>query len=65
MVEVNQDYGTTIVLVTHNTFQAKRVAHRTALMLEGRLIEVTATETFFAAPSDPRTTAFVQGDIIY
>ncbi len=65
IVEVNQAYGTTIVLVTHNTFQAKRVAHRTALMLEGCLIEVVDTETFFKAPGDPRTAAFVQGDVIY
>ncbi len=65
MVEANQKQDTTIVLVTHNTLQAKRVAHRTALMLAGCLIEVDDTKTFFTTPNDPRTTAFVQGDIIY
>ena len=35
------------------------------LLLAGRLIEVAPTEAFFAQPSDPRTAAFVRGDMIY
>jgi tungstate transport system ATP-binding protein len=65
ITEVNQEYGTTIVLVTHNVFQAKRLAHRVALLLEGRLIEIADTPTFFNTPTDPRTAAFVRGDMIY
>lgn len=65
VTEVNQEQGTTIVLVTHNIFQAKRLARRTALILEGRLIEIADTPTFFNAPADPRTAAFVRGDMIY
>ena len=63
--EANERYSTTIVLVTHNVFQARRLAHRTALLLEGRLVEVTATTTFFEAPTDPRVTAFVNGEMLY
>jgi tungstate transport system ATP-binding protein len=62
---VNRDWSTTVVLVTHNIFQAKRIAHRTALLLEGQLIEVADTTTFFSAPKDPRTAAFVRGDMVY
>jgi tungstate transport system ATP-binding protein len=62
---LNEQRGTTIVLVTHNIFQARRLAHRVGLMLEGKLVEVTDVETFFEAPSDPRTSAFVRGEIIY
>jgi tungstate transport system ATP-binding protein len=65
VAEVNQKLGTTMVLVTHNIFQAKRLAHRTALLLEGRLVEIAATDTFFNRPTDPRTAAFVQGDMVY
>lgn len=65
VTEVNRDWGTTVALVTHNVFQAKRLAHRTALLLEGRLIEIADTSTFFDSPADPRTTAFVQGDMVY
>jgi tungstate transport system ATP-binding protein len=62
---LNREQGTTIVLVTHNVFQAKRLAHRVALMLEGRLVEVADAETFFKASGDPRTGAFVRGEMVY
>jgi tungstate transport system ATP-binding protein len=61
----NQKDGTTMVLVTHNVFQARRLAHRVAFLLEGRLVEVADTESFFDNPQDPRTAAFVQGDMVY
>jgi tungstate transport system ATP-binding protein len=62
---LNRERGTTLVLVTHNVFQARRLADRVALMLEGRLIEVADVDTFFGSPSDPRTGAFVRGEIVY
>lgn len=62
---VNEERGTTIVLVTHNVFQARRLAHRVALLLDGQVVEVGPTRTFFEAPQDPRTAAFVRGDMIY
>ena len=61
----NREHGTTVVLVTHNVFQARRLAHRVGLMLSGRLVEVADTATFFDSPSDPRTAAFVRGDMVY
>ena len=61
----NREHGTTIVLVTHNVFQAKRLAHRVGLMLTGRLVEVSTTEKFFGSPADPRTAAFVRGEMVY
>jgi len=61
----NVRHGTTSVIVTHNVFQAKRLAHRVGLMLNGSLIELADTATFFSAPSDPRTAAFVRGEMVY
>jgi tungstate transport system ATP-binding protein len=61
----NRERGTTVVLVTHNVFQARRLADRVGLMLAGRLIEIADTHTFFESPTDPRTTAFVRGDMVY
>lgn len=65
VAEVNSTWGTTVVLVTHNIFQAKRLAHRVGLLLDGYLIEIADTPTFFNAPTDPRTAAFVRGEMVY
>ncbi len=63
--EQNRARGTSVGLVTHNVFQAKRLAHRVGLMLGGKLVEVKNTAEFFDAPSDPRTGAFVRGEMVY
>jgi tungstate transport system ATP-binding protein len=65
MKEVNLTRGTTMVMVTHNVFQAKRMAQRVALILDGRVIEIAATNDFFESPRDDRTRAFVNGEMIY
>jgi tungstate transport system ATP-binding protein len=44
---VNRENKTTIVMATHNMFQAKKLPHRIALMDEGKITEVgTPTEIF-------------------
>lgn len=62
--DANQQ-GTTAVLVTHNVFQARRLADRVAFMLDSELIEVGSTEQIFENPRDKRTAAFVRGDMVY
>jgi tungstate transport system ATP-binding protein len=57
--------GVTIVLATHQVFQARRLADRTALLLEGRIVEIAPTAGLLDAPRDPRTRAFLSGDMIY
>jgi tungstate transport system ATP-binding protein len=57
--------GVTIVLVTHQVFQARRLADRTALILDGRLIEVAATAQLLDSPRDHRVRAFVNGEMVY
>ncbi len=63
--QFQQDRRTTIVWATHNLFQARRVAIRTAILLNGQLVEAAPTEEFFTNPSDPRTADFVQGRMVY
>lgn len=65
VVALNREHGTTLVLVTHNVFQAKRLAHRVALLLEGQIVEIAGVDSFFNAPLDPRTAAFVRGEMVY
>ena len=63
--EQNQHYGTSIIMVTHNVFQAQRLATRVALLLDGRLVEVAAADKFFNDPDDPRTTSlYLRGDCV-
>ncbi len=51
----------TIVVVTHNMQQAARVAHTTAFMLDGELIEHAPTTDIFTNPTDERTERYVTG----
>lgn len=63
--EENARRDISIVLVTHNIFQARRLAHRTALLLNGEIIEIAETERFFSAPQEAQTAAFLRGELIY
>jgi phosphate transport system ATP-binding protein len=51
----------TIVIVTHNTQQALRVAQRVAFFYEGEIIEVRSTYDIFNHPRDERTRDYVKG----
>jgi tungstate transport system ATP-binding protein len=62
---LQEDTGTTIVIVTHNLLQARRLADRVALLLEGQLIEEAVTARFLDHPADPRTAAFLRGDLVW
>jgi phosphate transport system ATP-binding protein len=50
-----------IILVTHNTGQAARVADFTAFVYLGELVEVGPSATMFTAPKDKRTEAYLTG----
>ncbi len=65
LLRLNQQSGTTLILVTHNVFQARRLAHRTAFILDGSIVEVSQTEQIFHQPKDPKTRTFVNGEMIY
>jgi tungstate transport system ATP-binding protein len=65
VTNLNREKGMTLVLVTHNVFQARRLASRVALLLDGRIVEINDTDHFFNNPADPRTAAFVGGEMVY
>jgi tungstate transport system ATP-binding protein len=62
---LRSERNTTIVLVTHNVFQARRLADRVVMLLGGRIVEAAETDRFFESPRDPRTAAFVRGELVY
>jgi phosphate transport system ATP-binding protein len=71
MKAIKREY--TIVIVTHNMQQATRVSDRTAFYSvlvnpesdtrTGVLVEYGSTEHIFQTPSDPRTEAYVSGQM--
>lgn len=59
IVELTKDV--TIVLVTHNIAQAKRVSDYAAFMYLGYLIEYNTAEKMFTAPTNEKTNKFLTG----
>jgi phosphate transport system ATP-binding protein len=51
----------TIIMVTHNMEQARRISDYTALFWDGRVVESGESEQFFAHPSEALTDAYVRG----
>lgn len=53
----------TIVVVTHNLAQARRVSHNTAFLYDGRLMEFGETSQVMERPVKPETERYVTGRI--
>ena len=51
----------TLIVVTHNLGQARRVSHNTMFFYEGELVEHGPTEDLFERPVDPKTSRYVTG----
>ena len=51
----------TILIVTHNMYQATRVSDFTAYMYMGELVEFGKTEDIFTNPQHPETEAYITG----
>jgi phosphate transport system ATP-binding protein len=51
----------TILIVTHNMAQARRVSQECAFMLMGELVEHARTEDLFLTPRDERTADYIEG----
>ena len=59
MTELMENY--TIVIVTHNMYQASRVSQYTGFFLLGEMIEYNHTGQIFENPADKRTDDYVRG----
>ncbi len=53
----------TIIVVTHNLAQARRVSHHTMFFYDGRLVEHGPTDDLFERPQQPDTERYVTGRI--
>jgi len=61
LTELKRDY--TVVVVTHILRQARRIADHLAFLYLGELVEHGPAAEVFAAPKDPRTKAYLTGEI--
>lgn len=50
-----------ILIVTHNMGQARRISFRSMFMYLGELVEYNTTEAMFSNPADERTKAYLTG----
>ncbi len=53
----------TLIVVTHNLAQARRVSHHTMFFYDGHLVEHGPTDDLFERPKDPQTERYVTGRI--
>ncbi|MEG0383174.1 MAG: phosphate ABC transporter ATP-binding protein [Solibacillus sp.] len=62
VVQLNEKYGVTIIWITHNIEQAKKLGHFTWMLKEGQLIEAAATEALFQS-KNPVVQSFIQREV--
>ncbi|MHA1975858.1 MAG: ATP-binding cassette domain-containing protein [Candidatus Hodarchaeales archaeon] len=54
-----------VVMATHNFFQTQRITDRTAVLINGEIVEVGKTEELFTAPKKEITAEFLTGKMVY
>jgi len=64
VTHVNQERNTTVVMSTHNIFQAQRITGKAALLLRGKITEVGTVNEIFRSPSE-RLAAFARLENVF
>ncbi len=64
MVREARSQGTRVILVSHDTGQARRLADEVVFMHHGRAIERGPAEAFFAKPRTHEAAAYLAGEIL-
>jgi len=55
--------GTKVVMATHNLAQARRLGDEVLFIHQGRLVERSPVERFFAQPASAEAAAFIKGEL--
>lgn len=63
IVQTMHTAGTSIVMVTHDINQAKRLGDTVMFMHKGQMLEHTPTQTFFTSPESGEAAAFLRGEL--
>ena len=64
LINYQKETASSIVLATHNLFQAKRLADEVVFILDGEIVERAEKEKFFENPENPLTRSFLSGELI-
>jgi peptide/nickel transport system ATP-binding protein len=57
--DLQQEFGLTLILISHNLAVVEHIATRVAVMYLGRIVEESETEVLFCAPRHPYTRALL------
>lgn len=60
----NREEGTTIVIISHNLAQARRISDYVVLLNHGQVVEANQCNAFFQAPEKNETQRFIAQEII-
>jgi tungstate transport system ATP-binding protein len=60
-----QQRQTTVIMVTHNLYQAQRMGDMLLVLMEGEMIEMGRCADLFKRPTRPETAAFLQGQMVF
>ena len=64
LLSIGKKQDTTIVLITHNLAQAKRVCDKAMMLHEGKLIESGDCSEVLAQPDNIQTKRFIEGELL-
>ncbi len=65
ITRIREQNGMTIIMVTHNIFQARRLADHVLFMYEGRFVDHGPNKEFFERPKDEKAYKFITGQMVY
>lgn len=65
VTKMNQEDGLTIIFVTHDIDQARRIGTYTMLLVKGEKIEEAPTREFFNNPQTEAARLFIQGRLLF
>jgi tungstate transport system ATP-binding protein len=62
--KINEEEGTTVIIVTHNLQQARRLCKEIAFMYRGKIKEKGDARRILYHAQEPETSAFIQGELL-
>ena len=62
--KINDEYKTTVIMITHNLYQTKRLCKEVVFMNKGKVVEHGHTEKVISGSQSPVAKAFIQGELL-